>query len=129
MPISLLASFPGHSGNVNTSSISNNGHLIATGGDEGIVRVWAKDLNQQLSQVDISSWLDSVKVTELAFSPDDKYLAISVRTDKAVTHPPSKILIWKLESPADLVERGCQWLLTSTIQQQFKSLCELNNRV
>ena len=93
----VLLEIEAHQGDVQDIAFSNSGHLLATGGDDGFVRIWRVD-DGSLQAACLGH---SQRVRALSFSPDDRRLA-SGSNDMVVR-------LWAVDSGdpvATLVHRG-----------------------
>jgi WD40 repeat protein len=87
-----LATLKGHTGPVNTVAFSPDGKTIASGGDNGIVRLWNLASRQELAALKGHE----KAVTCLAFSPDGKTIA-SGSSDETVR-------LWDLASRREVAK-------------------------
>ena len=67
---------PAHDGEANCVTISHSGGLVATGGTDDMVKLWAMDSGELLAEGSAHSG----HVLSLSFSPDDRQL-VSVGED------------------------------------------------
>ena len=65
-----------HDGAVESLSWSPDGRKIASGGDDGVIRIWDADTLQHLEHHNAHDWLaeDDQRITALSFSPDGMWL-------------------------------------------------------
>ena len=78
-------------GMVSTVSFSHDGHWIATGNDDGVVKVWDVQAGVCIAEVARRTEATQLGVSHLAFSGDNQYLAVTGVRDPVVD-------IWDPES-------------------------------
>ncbi len=84
-------------GMVSTVSFSHNGQWIATGNDDGIVKVWDVRQGVCIAEMDRRTHARQLGVSRLAFSPDNRCLAVTGTHDAIVD-------IWNAESGTRLIQ-------------------------
>jgi len=80
----LKANLAGHSGYVNTVTVSPDGSLCASGGKDGVAMLWDLQENKQLYSLDAGDTINA-----LCFSPNRYWLCAATQTS---------IKVWDLES-------------------------------
>lgn len=89
----LLQLLTGHKGELSGMAVSPDGKVIATGGEEGIVRLWQVRNGRLLRHwKGHAGW-----ITTLAFSPDGRTLAAG-RTEWGTGLPRFHVDLWDLET-------------------------------
>ncbi len=83
----LRSTLKGHSQRVNSVSWSPDGKRLASGGDDGTVKIWDITSGQNIASVDLVGIINNV-----AWSPDGKYLAIA-----SADH---NVYVWDVSSTA-----------------------------
>lgn len=76
----------GHAGPVNSVAVSADRSLVASGGDDGTVRLWSWESRRQLQQLDLGAG----RVTDVALSADGQRLATA--TDQG------SVRLWDISS-------------------------------
>ncbi len=82
---SLHQAFEGHPGRIQSAAFSPDGVLLATGDDQGTIKLW-----DVVGEREVATLKGRGSVTALAFSPDHKVL-VSGHTDRTV-------IVWNTES-------------------------------
>ncbi len=90
--VAQIATLEGHEGAVNSVTFSPDGTLLATGGDDGIVRVW----NLETGEEPVLFEGNTGPVNALAFSPDGTLLA------SGGDMPNIQLLIWNVETGEEM---------------------------
>jgi WD40 repeat protein/DNA-binding SARP family transcriptional activator len=81
-------------------AFSPDGNKLATGGADGFAKVWQVEAGEEL--LSIQAHPSGVGITNLAFSPDSKYLATTSDQD-VISNVGSLAKIWDAESGEELV--------------------------
>jgi WD40 repeat protein len=89
----------GHTAGIWGLDFSHNERMIATGSDDGIVKIWS---NKGVLIMTLNGHLSSVN--SLKFSPDSKMLATASSDETA--------MVWNVENLSldAFMARGCNWL-------------------
>src|SRR5262249_47737706 len=107
-----LCTFQGHEKPIHTLAFSADGRLLASGGDDQIIRVW--DLATQKEVVGLRG--HTQPVSSLAFSPDARRLA-SAGTGRGAegTPQPVEVKVWDTNSGREILTRHLHWVLARSV--------------
>lgn len=94
---------------VNVIANSPDGKTVASGSEDGVVRLWIVDNLQ--GSVDLTSKVRNVK--SLAFSPDGKYLAAGGEGESP--YGPGELVVWDLTSHSEVVSMPAHWYGVQTV--------------
>ena len=99
-PTTLAMTYYGHHGHVYTVAVDPSGHLLASGGKNGVVRIWEVDTGKCLCQFNACQMVsrDSSKskttksiasITKIVWNPQSKYkiLAVAVGDSVVLCYP------------------------------------------
>jgi hypothetical protein len=90
-----LWTHPAHGNGVLTVAFASDSRMVATGGNDGIVRLWESKTGKSLGLLDASGYA----VTALAFAPRTDLLAAAmVRRADDTLEQENQIVVWKLST-------------------------------
>ncbi|MBD2168830.1 HNH endonuclease [Calothrix membranacea FACHB-236] len=92
----LLHILPGHSLRVNKLVFSNDGHILASVGNEGIVKIWNPHTGELLNKLNINAF-------DIAITPDNKYLVVSGKAGIKIWNLQNEQLVNALSETSDFI--------------------------
>jgi ribosome biogenesis protein ERB1 len=113
-PTTCATTYRGHDGRVRSVAIDQSGRLVASGGDDGTVRVWELITGRQLWQVKLSS-SDAVNVVSWRPGADTCILAACCGENVHLVIPQSDLCNPEVETRSrEVVDAGFGYSATST---------------
>mmetsp|Transcript_14970 Transcript_14970/g.26205 ORF Transcript_14970/g.26205 Transcript_14970/m.26205 type:complete len:786 (-) Transcript_14970:3564-5921(-) len=90
-PTTVAVTYFGHNGRVRALAVHPGGELLASGGDDGVVRIWEIDTGRCLAEYNVCKSTDSIEeetnkeeekkkdaIIKLAWNPQHKYKVLAV---------------------------------------------------
>lgn len=93
---SLLYSFSGHTGPINSIAMSPDGSLVASGGSDGKIHLWDVSDYSHVYTLDVSS-----PVYSLCFTPCNYWISAATNTGIKIIHLERKVIISDIRMVSD----------------------------
>lgn len=116
--VSLRTNLKGHTGYINSVTVSPDGSLCASGGKDGTAMLWDLNEGRHLSSLEAGDVIHA-----LAFSPMRYWLCAATATSIKIWDLESKICVDELKPEFDKVVRGSDERASKAIPIQCLSLC------
>ena len=89
-PVKLVATLRGHTRSIQQIKFSHSGEIIATGSNEGTIRLWRTGTGESLGTI---TGDQNLAVSNMSWSSDDRWLAIEYQGKKV-----SELAVWDVSS-------------------------------